>query len=89
MKADDPIKVTDAPSKVLGSFTFPDEEEPLIKYAVFPKAPSRYLMELVSSKKESPVSSKASRPIEIRLSGIVILVRLVQTWKALSPMVVS
>ena len=40
-----PIKVTDAPRKVFGTTTFPDADEPTIKYAVFPEALIRYFME--------------------------------------------
>ena len=73
-----PIKVTDAPNKVLGRITDPVEEEPSIKYAEFPEALIRYLMELVSSKKEIPVLLNAISPIVVTLSPMVMLVRLVQ-----------
>jgi hypothetical protein len=73
-----PIEVTDAPDNALGRTTFPEAEEASIKYAVFPEALIRYFMELVSSLKESPVLLNALFPIEVTLSGIVTLVRLVQ-----------
>jgi hypothetical protein len=54
-KASSDINFTDASNKVLGSATDPEEDEPSIKYAVFPEALIMYFIELVSSVKESNV----------------------------------
>ena len=88
-KAPPPIIATDAPLIVLGRIMDPDEDLPSIKYAVFPEALIRYFMELLSSEKESPVLVNALLPIEVTLSGIVMLVRLVQSRNAQLPIEVT
>ena len=83
------IKVTDAPDNVLGRNTFPDEDLPSIKYAVFPEALIRYFMELLSSEKEIPELKKTPLPIDVTLSGMLTLVRLEHPSKALNTIEVT
>ena len=83
------IKVTDAPENVLGRNTFPDEDLPSIKYAVFPEALIRYFMGLLSSEKEIPELKKTPLPIDVTLSGMLTLVRLEHPSKALNTIEVT